>query len=271
MGRIQLQLFCVLLAFGLAGCKVQDSVTKPKPSPSASPSPAPTPAPSPTPRPTPTPSPSPVPVAGMNPADWKLQYGSTFQFSAEGLLFGPRAIGSGSGTSAAMVIYRPSDAAESGGRYVGNYIAEMDVTLVQQLRTPAGNAWETFWFVSHYLYNPDLTKVMNAVVPKPNGLQVETCSGRVQETWLDTLSSPTFPLGQKYRLKVQVLGQTISVWKDSVLVYQRTLNGSVTCTSVSDSGVMSKAPCWLYSQPGAIALYNEDALVRVNNFKLTRL
>lgn len=300
-----------LLTLWVAGCDLQPAPTPtpaptpsatiaptpiPTPSPTLSPTPVPTPKPtpaptpsptvSPTPTPTPTPSPTPAPTAApkpltMTPADWWMQYGATFQFSDRGLTFGPKAVGQApnSVTSAAMVVFVPSDPrfnsdghlkgeTRKAGLGVTNYTVELDYTLDAQLRLPTGNGWESFWFVGNYLYNLDLTKTMNAIVPKPNGLQIETCSKSIQETWLYTSGTPVSPIGVKKHLKIQKQGQALSVWIDGALVYNVTQSAAKQC-STSDTGVT--APCVLYDTAGAISLYNEDSLVTINNFVLTRL
>lgn len=213
--------------------------------------------------------PPPAPTTNMKAADWQDRYGvatsgGTFKFDADGLTFGPKPIGTGSSTSAALAIFKPAGIAKT----FGSMVAEFEFTLKQQLRLPSGNLWETFWLFTNYADNPDFTKICNAFVFKPNHLQIETCSGHVQETWLYE-GGPGCPVGVRQKAKVQIVGQTMTVWMNGVQVLVKTMTGEA-CTSVKDDGrTMTTAPGWLYSSAGAIGLYNEDAVVTVHNFTVT--
>lgn len=217
----------------------------------------------------PPPTPAPAPTTNMKPGDWLDRYGvansgGTFKFDDTGLTFGPKPIGASSLTAAGLAIFKPAGAVKA----FTNMTAEVEFTLVKQLRTPNGNLWECFWLFTNYADNADLTKTTNAFVFKSNHLQIETCSGHVQETWLYEGGTGCL-VGVRQKVKVQIIGQTMTVWINGAQVLSKTLNGA-PCTSVKDDGrTLTTAPGYLYSNPGSIGLYCEDALITVHNCTVT--
>jgi hypothetical protein len=143
----------------------------------------------------------------------------------------PKASTSSGETHASLVVTYPT-------------FADSDLSVrvrpVAQLRQPAPNAWETGWVIwrysddTHFYY----------FVPKPNGWELgkEDPAYPGAQRFLATGSSPTFPVGGTYTVRVRQVGSTMTVW----------VNGSQV-TSFTDN----ERP---YGS-GAVGLYNEDAHV----------
>jgi hypothetical protein len=143
---------------------------------------------------------------------------------------------------------------------------DFDLTLrmktVAQLRTPTPNAWEVAWVAWHYrdeghfyYFAPkpngwELGKVDNSKVD-PSGPDCVwpaymNCKYPGAQRYLATGSSPTFPIGAWYRVRVTQVGATMTITVDDKMV-----------TSFTDK----ETP---YSS-GAIGLYNEDAHVEFDD------
>lgn len=117
----------------------------------------------------------------------------------------------------------------------------INMQTAKQLRTPAPNPWEVAWAVWHYT---DDTHFYYAIL-KPNGWEIgkEDPSYPDAQRFLATGSSPTFPVGRWYYVRVVQRGATFDVYA-----------GSTKLASVTDD----ERP-YLSGRAG---LYNEDADVR---------
>ena len=125
---------------------------------------------------------------------------------------------------------------------IGDFDATVRMKTVQQLRvnsTP--NPWEVGWVLWHHTDDEHFYYF----VPKPNGWELgkEDPAYPGAQRYLVTGSSPTFPVGPWYTVRIRQVGSTITVW----------VNGT-QITSFTDR----ERP---YSS-GHFGLYNEDSHVR---------
>jgi len=119
------------------------------------------------------------------------------------------------------------------------------LTTEAQLRTGSTpNAWEVGWVLWHYTDDTHFYYF----APKPNGWELgkEDPAYPGAQRYLATGSSPTFPVGRAYTVRVRQVANTITVW----------VNGS-QIVSFTDS----QAP---YLR-GTLGLYNEDSHVHFDD------
>jgi len=146
------------------------------------------------------------------------------------LLEQPQASTQPSETHAGLVI---------GPATAGDVTVQADMTTTRQLRTgSAPNAWEVGWLMwrftdaQHFYY----------FAPKPNGWELGKADPAYpgSQRFLATGSSPQFPLGSWYRVRVVHTGATMEVYVNNLLI-----------TTFTDT----ESP---YTS-GRVGLYTEDA------------
>jgi hypothetical protein len=154
-------------------------------------------------------------------------------------------------TSAALVAYKPSVDFP-----IRNFRFSADVVLKKQLRQGApANPWECFALAFNWKIRPDDTKVhANIVWFKTNGLQVSTAFDEVGEEYLHDQKTPKAIVGRKYRYEVVKDATWLSVRVDEVLVLKKDFAGTAFVT-----------------EPGFVAVYAEDAKVKLTNVKVVAL
>jgi hypothetical protein len=123
----------------------------------------------------------------------------------------------------------------------GNSDTTVLMKTVGQLRTPTPNAWEVGWVLWHYTDDTHFYYF----IPKPNGWELgkEDPAYPGAQRYLATGSSPTFPVGRWYTVRVRQVSNAMTVWVNGVQV-----------ASFTDS-----------QRPylsGSVGLYNEDSQVR---------
>jgi hypothetical protein len=127
----------------------------------------------------------------------------------------------------------------------GDFDATVQVKTLAQLRigsTP--NPWEVAWVLWHHSDDEHFY----SFTPKPNGWELgkEDPAYPGAQRYLRTGSTPTFPIGRWYTMRIRQVGTTITAWVDGVQI-----------TSFTDT----ERP---YAS-GAFGLYNEDALVHFDD------
>lgn len=137
--------------------------------------------------------------------------------------------------------------------------------VVQQLRKPTANSWETAWVVWNYTNDHrfyyfafktngwELGKVDNTKL-NPNGPeclwpQYLNCKYNGAQRFLRTGESPRVKIGQWDSLQVQQVGNTFSV-------------------KVGDQLVVKYTDTQTPYKSGHVGFYNEDAYVRFDNIKI---
>ena len=129
---------------------------------------------------------------------------------------------------------------------------DMDTTVrlrtVQQLRTPAPNAWEVAWVLWHYT---DDTHFYYLAL-KPNGWELgkEDPAYPGAQRYLATSGSPTYAVGAWHTVRVRQVGNVMTVWADGTQL-----------TTFTDN----ERP---YAS-GTLGLYNEDSLVHFDDVSVT--
>lgn len=126
-------------------------------------------------------------------------------------------------------------------RSFGDLNLTVRLETVRQLRTPTPNPWETAWVLWHHTNDTHFY----SLVLKPTGWELgkEDPAYPGAQRFLRTGSSPTFPVGRWYTVRVRQVGNRITAW----------VNG-VRLVSFTDT----QTP-YLH---GSVGLYNEDSRVR---------
>lgn len=126
---------------------------------------------------------------------------------------------------------------------------EVSVRLVtrRQLRDPAPNYWEVAWLL--WCYTDDLHFYYLAL--KPNGWEVgkEDPAYPGAQRYLATGSSPTYPIGRPYNVRIRKMGPAMQIFVDGDLLVR-----------VQDN----ERP---YRQ-GLVGLYSEDAAVEFSHIEM---
>jgi hypothetical protein len=122
----------------------------------------------------------------------------------------------------------------------GDFDAGVIVTTLAQLRTPMANPWEVGWVLWHYTDNTHFYYI----TLKPSGWELgkEDPAYPGDQRYLATGSSPTFPVGAPYNVRITQSKNAMTVW----------VNGRVL-TSFTDT----QRP---YTS-GKLGLYCEDSHV----------
>lgn len=130
-----------------------------------------------------------------------------------------------------------------------NAVADFDATVrmktVQQLRVgSAPNPWEVGWVLWHHTDDTHFY----SFVPKPNGWELgkEDPAYPGAQRYLATASTPTFPVGQWYTVRIREVGATITVW----------VNGAQIVTFTDTERPYAS---------GHLGLYNEDSHVHFDD------
>lgn len=138
----------------------------------------------------------------------------------------------------------------TGPSYTGALQFQSVVTTVAQLRTgSAPNAWEVAWVVWNYTDNEHFYYF----IPKTNGWELGKRDPVYPggQRFLATGSSPLFPIGQPYMVKItQDTSNTITVW----------VNGSQLTTFTDTERPYTS---------GKIGFYTEDAHIHVDDVSVT--
>jgi hypothetical protein len=131
----------------------------------------------------------------------------------------------------------------------GDVIVQADMATTRQLRIgTAPNPWEVAWLLWRFTDNQHFYYF----IPKPNGWELGKADPAYPgaQRFLATGSSPQFPLGAWYRVRVTHSGNTMQVFVNGVLI-----------TTVTDT----ESP---YSS-GRVGLYTEDAESYFDNVSIS--
>jgi len=123
----------------------------------------------------------------------------------------------------------------------GDVDTTVQLKTVAQLRTPTPNAWEVGWVLWHYTDDSHFYYF----TPKPNGWELgkEDPAYPGAQRFLATGSSPAYPVGRWYTVRVRQVLNTVTVWVNGAQV--------VSFTDTERPYVT-----------GSLGLYNEDSQVR---------
>jgi hypothetical protein len=127
-------------------------------------------------------------------------------------------------------------------------VGDMDLTVavrtLRQLRTPTPNNWETAWVLWHFTAGPHFYYF----IPKAHGWELGKSDPAYPggQRFLATGTTPSYPLGNWYSVRVRQVASTFSVW----------VNGSLVATFTDNERPYLS---------GQLGLYSEDAKVQFDN------
>ncbi len=132
----------------------------------------------------------------------------------------------------------------------GDLNLALDTTTLGQLRQPAPNPWEVSWVFFRY---SDLAHYYWLSL-KTNGWELGkkdggALDGTAPQVFLATGTSPTFPVGRRYRVQVTMVGGRVTV----------TVDGTLLLDAVDPDPLGA----------GAIGLYEEDSRVAFDKVSVT--
>jgi hypothetical protein len=133
----------------------------------------------------------------------------------------------------------------------GDVTVQADIATSRQLRTgSAANTWEVGWLLWHYTDNLHFYYV----ILKPNGWEIgkEDPAYPGAQRFLAAGSSPQFPLGPWYRVRVAQSGGTIQLYVNDLLI----------ATTFDDDSPYTG---------GRVGLYTEDAESYFDNVSVTSI
>ncbi len=129
-----------------------------------------------------------------------------------------------------------------------DFTATVPLTTRKQLSS-SPNPWEVGWVLWHYGDNTHFY----AFTPQPNGweLSKEDPAYPGDQRFLLTSSTPTFPIGATYTVRVAQAGASMTVW----------VNGVLICTYTDTERPYAS---------GSLGLYTEEATVDVGALSVVR-
>ena len=125
----------------------------------------------------------------------------------------------------------------------------LTVRTTAQLRQPEANPWEVGWVLWRYTDN----RHFYSFIVKPNGWELAKQDGAYNgsQRFLALSYESSYPVGKAYRIRVQHVGPTVTVWVDGTRIVHYTDHERPYPT-------------------GSIALYAEDSAVRYSPVLLHR-
>lgn len=176
-------------------------------------------------------------------SDWDVPYNGygsvSFDDATKEIILKPQAATSPDETHAALALLKCTEQSPS-----RDFTMTVDLTTLRHLRTPAPNPWECLWIVFNYNIGSDGKKETNYFILKPNGIELGTAYGEMEQNFLATDSNPKLTLGIPNQIVITKHGQQLSIMIDGKLAME--YDGT-------------KGPKPLYDVPGAVGLYIEDA------------
>ncbi len=197
----------------------------------------------------------------LTPLNWQISYdgGGAVSFNPDGtgdIILKPQIPKTAAETYAALVLLKSTNL-----KPLKDYVVQIEVTTVRQLRVVSPNEWEVFWFMGNYrsTNGPD-AKQTNYFMLKPNaGAELGRAFEQVGQSFLKTDSGPRLPLNVRQTFTYIKKGQHFQVYQQ--------VSGQVHRDRKLVLDYMGKGPeDSLYDHPGSFGLYAEDALVRVHSF-----
>lgn len=131
-----------------------------------------------------------------------------------------------------------------------DFTLEIKAVTKNQIREGSEpNAWEVFWIFFNYVPTDDGKKRTNYFTLKPNGYELGTASGELDQVFLATGSDVQLEIGEEYVYRIYKSGSYIEV----------SINGSKVIEGEYN----------IYDDYGSIGLYSEDAEVEVLSVDIT--
>ncbi len=181
----------------------------------------------------------------LNKNNWEVAYDGYGEVTFDkGLKLMPKSAFEKDKTHAALVLTKEMISAKKFAIRI-NYANE------KQLRSPAANPWEVFWLFFNYKKGEKDDKNTNYFIFKPNGTELGTASGQVEQSFLSSDETAKAKLGENYELKLFRIN-------DSIQAY---INGKSVMNYLDKENK-------LINQDGQIGLYTEDALVKIKKVEV---
>jgi hypothetical protein len=188
----------------------------------------------------------------LNPGSWQAAYygGGTITFSEKGILLEPARTESAEDSHAALLVSREAFP-------VHGYAVEVEMELVQQLRSPQANPWESFWLFFQYAGSgapggASRGKLTNYLALKTNGLEAGRAWGEKEQAFLLSRNEPRLLPGTRVKVRLEVDRAELRIFLNDKL--------AASCQRRS-----------FFQHPGRLGLYAEDAAVRIYSVGTRRL
>jgi len=195
------------------------------------------------------------PAIPLTSNDWLTAYNGfgyvNFAADASFIEYAPQAAADPGTTHAVLLLTNRHNA-----NPIANFRATIQVSTLQQIRTPTPNAWETFWFFFNYKLDTNGKKQTNYFTLKPNGYELGTAYDDIGQTFLATGGTPTLTIGLTNTIVLEMYNGILTVTVDGSPVF-----------SYDNSVQVNK----MYLHAGNFGLYCEDAKVKVFGVKIEPL
>lgn len=181
----------------------------------------------------------------LNKNNWEVAYDGYGEVKFdEGLKLMPKSALEKDKTHAALVLTKEMISAKKFAIRI-NYANE------KQLRSPAANPWEVFWLFFNYKKGTKSDKNTNYFIFKPNGTELGTAWGQVEQSFLSSDETAKAKVGETYELKLFRINDNVQAYINgkSVMNYKDKENK-------------------LINQDGQIGLYTEDAQVKIKKVEV---
>lgn len=133
-----------------------------------------------------------------------------------------------------------------------DFAVRLSYQNTKTLRSPASNPWEVLWVMFNYTGDPQ-NKKTNYLILKPNGIELGKAWGLVDQEFLYTKDNPKIEIGKTYQLELIKKNNRVQAFVDDQLALDYT-----------ETDPKKK----LFTGPGQIGLYTEDALVSISSFEI---
>ncbi len=181
----------------------------------------------------------------LNKNNWEVAYDGYGEVKFDqGLKLMPKSAFEKDKTHAALVLTKEMISSKKFAIRI-NYANE------KQLRSPAANPWEVFWLFFNYKKGNKDDKNTNYFIFKPNGTELGTASGQIEQSFLSSDETVKAKVGESYELK-------LFRFNDNVQAF---INGK-SVMSYKDGNNK------LINEDGQIGLYTEDAQVRIKKVEV---
>lgn len=189
----------------------------------------------------------------MTADEWSTVYDSngSVNFNQNGVTMAPQAA-LGANTYAALLLSTRTQRCP-----LTDFTLTIHATTKHQLKEiDYRRPWEVFWVFFNYLPAPNSTKTTNYFINKPNGVELGRAYGDTDQKFLPPFGPPFLILNQEDEFVLDYRSGTLKIFVDGF-------------EAVNYSN--QTFPESLYTNPGAIGLYTEDAQVNIRSVQLQPL
>ena len=171
--------------------------------------------------------------------NWKIEYKSDgrIDFYSDQIFMAPKPVHLPQHTLSTLVLSKFDIVSD-------NFEIIVDYKNLAALRKHNPNPWEVFWLLFNYVPGAGDVKTANYVVAKTNGIEMGRAAKIIDQTYIKTADYPKATFDEWHRLRVHKIDDALKIYFNDEFVFAIPVNQ-------------------LFTAPGKIGLYSEDASVVV--------